>query len=212
MRRVGLLRTLAQFAEPSGIPVGTVRLLLSPLSSEVGLVAASSRWQEADDESVAAAVQAWADDCDSDPRNVAVLYVGGHGVASTAMVQYCFLSSANQARDRYSAGVNLNRITDAMGWCRARNQIFIYDCCAVRASEDPGPVSRGIGIRSFPRRDGPGREKSVTISTRLGTESYALGVHEGTLLSWALLDGEPTRTDNQCLGPQGKPILKGIST
>ena len=81
------------FDDPLEIPLRTVRLLVSPAKDEEDLLPTAVSWLDASYENVDEALTGWGCDCHSDRRNIAILYVSGHGVVTTASnVQSFFLA------------------------------------------------------------------------------------------------------------------------
>lgn len=70
-----------------------------------------------------------------------------------------------------------------MLFCRAKSNIFVYDCCSSRLAE--GPDDHGIGLDRKRREEL--RDYALTIAgARVGSRSYTHSVN-GTLLSRSLL-------------------------
>ena len=125
-----------EFHHPKSIPLRTVRLLLSPMGSEKDSLPKNYVPEEANYQNVGAALEHWGHDCDSHSGNVAILYVGGHGVATTEGAQV-FLPEANLHRDEYLYCINVGTVRELMADCRARSNIYIVDCCALRSKKNP---------------------------------------------------------------------------
>ena len=176
-----------EFHHPKSIPLRTVRLLLSPMKSEQGSLPKDYLPEEANYDNVHAALEHWGDDCNSHSDNVAILYVGGHGAATTegALI---FLPEANLYKDTYHYCINTATMRELMAYCRARSNIYILDCCSLRSKKIPRVVEGGgMGGQVF---DGTGVQRAfefTIMAARPGTEAYAIGSGDGTLLSRALM-------------------------
>jgi hypothetical protein len=195
------------FNDPSGRPVKTVRLLLSPTNGETRYLPADG-WSEASFDNVGQALDDWKADCDDHHRNVALLYAGGHGAVTTNGAQWVFLSKASRADDAYRYSVNLGSIQENMRFCQAQQNIYVFDCCALRDGSLP-PVKRsgGLSIEECPPREQPGRESVITINAaRVGTKTYSLNARDGTLLSWALLGDPRSSTPTALLRISGELV------
>jgi hypothetical protein len=147
-------------------------------------------WDDATYDNVAFSLDRWRTECDKSASNIAVLYVGAHGAITTKDAAYAFLSKSNEGEDQYRYSINLRSVQKRMGrFCKARTNIYIFDCCAVR--DGLPEVSEGQGL-TIGRRTGVGkaeRVSQVVIAARDGTNTYSLK-RRGTLLTWALL-GDP---------------------
>ena len=181
------------FRDPKSIPLRTVRVLLSPMPSEAEGLPQGHAWgpdTQATQLNVLTALQRWRNACNSRSGNVAILYVGGHGTVTTDSAQHVFLREANMYDDRYVMSISVSVIRAAMATCRAKSNVYIIDCCALPEKSMPDFIrSGGIGISAFEAdNEGPKRAYHFTITAaRVGTETYALGSKDGTLLSWALM-------------------------
>lgn len=178
-----------EFHHPKSIPLRTVRLLLSPMESEKGNLPKDYLAEEANYDNVGAALELWGRDCDSYSGNVAILYVGGHGAATTESA-LVFLPEANLHGDEYRFCVNVGTIRELMADCRALSNIYIVDCCALRSNKIPHFLQwNGLAVPLFDgSSEDPKRGYEFTImAARPGTEAYAIGGRDGTLLSWALM-------------------------
>lgn len=172
---------------PPGCRLATLRLLLSPMRREQEAVSGLS-FGGAVRGDVSVALQDWADDCHTDPHNIAILYVAGHGVALGRSTSLLFLADAPAERSLALAAVNLSLVEARMADCAAKKNIFFYDCCAVGAGTIPRDQSGAMAVGDFPATpDGRKRTDLICVNAaRVGTETFALGV-EGTLLSRGLL-------------------------
>ena len=197
---------ITDFHDPSEVPVRTVRLLLSPEDGEDQLLPVQKNWQEATHDNVADADDAWENDCDSNPNNIAILYPAGHGIITPTGYQFVFLSGAGRVQNAYSYGVNLGNIRERMRFNSARTNICIFDCCALRGADLPqftGDAGIGAGLQRQSNMAGrpeqdvqaphPGRDNEVIIAARVGTQNYVLNAREGTLMSLALVGSNEVR-------------------
>jgi hypothetical protein len=182
-----------EFHEPEQRPLGTLRLLLSPVDQESDLT--SLKVAQATRRRVGNALQDWADDCNTDDQNLAVLYAAGHGVALDKAVSTLFLADALEEGNEYLGAINLCLVQDYMAGCAAKDNIFVYDCCALSAEDVPTVTGAGgVFIEEFPG-EGKKRQTSVFINAaRVGTETFALRAR-GTLLTCGLLG-----TYTTCMG------------
>jgi Caspase domain len=185
-----------EFRDPEQRTLGTLRLLVSPLRKEradlrkerpelrLHSPAATTR-------AVGRALQDWADDCDRNRQNLAIFYIAGHGLVLGKRASMVFLGDALQQGNRYQGSISLETVADVMADCSAKDNIYVYDCCAVRKLKTMGLVG---AISLDPDRfledenpEKPRRETAVFITAaRIGTSAYAIG-EDGTLLSRGLL-------------------------
>lgn len=190
---------VGEFNDPDGRPLGTIRLLVSPMKSEIeelgNLPCNPARTDDVDE-----ALTAWAEDCDRNPDNLGILYVSGHGVASGKGSSTLFLADAPARGNKYTASISLTSVVTLMGECAARDNIFLFDCCALPDVPEM-PLHGGLSIGAFERLPGaeprPVRETSVFINAaRVGASTFAID-DQGTLLSRGLLGlyGEETSED-----------------
>ena len=194
-----------EFRDPEQRTLGTLRLLVSPVPKEraelkrrwtAGVLPATTR-------AVGMALQDWADDCHKNSENLAVFYIAGHGLVLGERASMVFLADAMQQGNRYQGSISLSTVDSVMKECSAKDNIFIYDCCAVRKVETMGLLG-AISLdpdRFLENKDGntqKGRRTTAVYITaaRIGTSAYAIG-EDGTLLSRGLLGvfGEHTGDD-----------------
>lgn len=183
---------LHDFHHPDGIPLRTLRLHLTPgdmtdADKAEYLLTEGKVCPPASYEAVDRALADWAADCDTHPDNIALLFVSGHGLA-TSEARWAFLPEAGAAGNRYSFGINATALQLGMKPRRARTQIFIWDICA---ESDGIPDNVGAGGLYLPLiSPGPGHPgavNQVAIMSRLGTETFALNAKGGTVLTDALV-------------------------
>jgi hypothetical protein len=188
-----------EFHDPEGRSLATLRLLLSPVEDEKNL---NSEAKPATKLGVGDALQQWARDCDTHDHNLAILYVTGHGVALVDEVSTLFLADAHEHSNVYKGAINLSHIHEVMKErCRAKDQIFIHDCCALRPGAVPAMKNAaGLSVTlSNPDQKTKGNEHSTLIrAARTGTETYALH-DQGTLLSRGLLGDYTTKMGEDAL-------------
>lgn len=187
-----------EFHEPTGRSLATLRLLLSPVQDECADLR-SMKHRPATTNEVALAVQDWAYNCNTHDQNLAILYIVGHGVALRKAVSTVFLADALQKANEYIGAINLSLIQDYMGGCAAKDNIFVYDCCALSSDDVPTVTGAGgVFIRPFPK-GGKERENWVAINAaRVGRQTFALG-RDGTLLSRGLLGAYTDRMGEDAL-------------
>ncbi|WP_422012761.1 caspase family protein [Roseateles sp.] len=77
-----------------------------------------------------ACAKAWFDRANSDPRNVAVFYFCGHGLANGIETQL-LLSDYGKSSTPLRHAINFNGFRMAMHACQATSQIFFVDACRV---------------------------------------------------------------------------------
>ncbi|MEU4732153.1 caspase family protein [Streptomyces sp. NPDC023588] len=181
-----------KFGHPAGIPVRTLRLLLLPTQEEEGhLPVASRMWNDASFDNVDAAIWGWYRDCDSHPDNVALMYISGHGIVLPHSVPIVFLGRANQEKNPCAQSINLTAIREAMAYNMARDNIYFFDCCAVKDTAAAFPYDcinqSGITLPILTEGRQPRSNCVAVRSTRTGTESYTISASEGTLFSHTLL-------------------------
>ncbi|WNM43076.1 caspase family protein [Micromonospora halotolerans] len=179
------------FRHPRGMPLRTVRLLMSPLPDQSDYLLTGARtWQEASYDHVTDALEAWATDCNDHADNVALLYVAAHGVITPNEAQWAFLSRAGYVDEPYNYAMNLTVIRQNMSFRRARVNLFVWDLCAVVRDVPPNSGSGGIGIgppEAAACEEHQGTTNQVVISPRIGTETWSLSSRLGTVLSQALV-------------------------
>lgn len=188
-----------QHQEPDGRRLATLRLMLSPLERELATVQ-DLRPKPAERKEVSVALQDWAEDCNTDPQNLAVLYVAGHGVALGKSTSLLFLADAPTERSLALAAVNLTLTEDRMSDCAAKNNLFFYDCCAVPPGAIPHHQESALAITEFPvQKDSPRRIGLVCVNAaRVGTRTFAIG-EDGTLLARGLLGNYRDRAGDDAL-------------
>ena len=186
-----------EFHEPEGRTLATLRLLLSPLKSECADLR-SLKHRPAIRDEVENALLDWAYNCHTHPQNLAILYIAGHGVALNKGVSTVFLADAVE-EGKYNRSVNLSLVQEYMGTCAAKDNIFVYDCCALRPDDVPEVTNAGgLVIDKFPS-GGKQREHWVAINAaRVGTETFALP-GKGTLLSLGLFGAYTDRMGEDAL-------------
>ena len=95
--------------------------------------------------------KAWFDRANSDPRNVAIFYFCGHGLADGINTQL-LLSDYGKSATPLRHAINFSAFRIAMHACKAMNQIFFIDACRVLDSGmlvDPSNLgSSGLGAAS----------------------------------------------------------------
>lgn len=187
---------LHDFKHPSDIPLRTLRMHLTPdeMLTEAQmaeyLLTEGKRCPPASSAALERALTDWAADCDAHSENVAILFVSGHGLATSSDARWAFLPEAGNAGDPYYFAINATRLKERMKPRRARTQIFIWDVCAAWADGD-SPDTDGAGGLSVPymkpRKEHPGAVEQVAIVSRLGTETFSKNAELGTVLSDALV-------------------------
>jgi hypothetical protein len=189
-----------QAQEPNGRRLATVRLLLSPLQRERAEMDQGLLYEPAERREAAVALQDWADDCDRDEQSLAVLYVAGHGVALGKSSSLLFLADAPAERSLSYGAINLAQTERLMGDCSARDNLFLYDCCAVPSNVVPNNQSRALSIDEFPSDQARKRRVSLLCinAARVGTKTFAIG-RDGTLLSRSLLGEYQDRAGDDAL-------------
>jgi hypothetical protein len=186
-----------EFREPEGRSLATLRLMLSPMERDGDLTSLTAG--PATSREVGIALQDWANDCNTDDQNLAILYVAGHGVALDKVVSTLFLADAPEQGNDYIGAINLSMTQDNMAGCAAKDNIFVYDCCAVGSDDMPDLTGAGgVFITSFPP-GGKKREHSVFINAaRVGRKTFALN-ENGTLLTRGLLGAYTDRVGEDAL-------------
>jgi hypothetical protein len=185
-----------EFHEPERRSLATLRLMLSPLSRECPELR-SLKHRPATRSEVGIALQDWANDCNTHDQTLAILYVAGHGVALDKAVSTVFLADALQEGNEYLGAINLSLVQDYMGRCAAKDNIFVYDCCALESVPEVTDAC-GVFIKRFPR-GGKKRKNWLAINAaRVGTVTFALD-KDGTLLSRGLLGAYTDRMGEDAL-------------
>jgi hypothetical protein len=121
-------------------PLHTVRVLASPVDVEdvmirdelEGAAPAAVRTN------VVAALGAWSEDCRSHPRNVALLYVAGHGCYTERDGGFVLLERFGQASDKIDDALNIRRVVDGL---TTTTHAFV-DACLV---PPPKGISSDLG-------------------------------------------------------------------
>jgi hypothetical protein len=100
-----------RYHDPEGKPLLTIRMLLAPTPSEDEALRQEgcTPWQEATTENVRNALYAWADDCERS-GDIAVAYIGGHGINATDGASWVFLGDCNNAGSPFDAAINLHQV------------------------------------------------------------------------------------------------------
>lgn len=187
----------SNFNEPRGIERGTVRVCLTPgpglesqLVSEI-----VPDWVPASRHNVEELLDAWANDCDESSENVAILYIGGHGVRTTSGASWSFLGSAPRMTDPYRDALNLRAIRKDMRSCRAEQCYFLFDACALTDENiPPRTSSSGITLPPWPTRPKShgGKQSKVgarqlTICARPESQAFIVDTMDGPVMSTVLL-------------------------
>lgn len=207
---------LHDFHHPGGIPLRSIRLLLSPPKEMTAeqraeyLLTEGRPSQPASFQNVAHALEVWAEDCDRHADNVAIMFVAGHGVATSTQARWAFLPEAGSLKQIYTYGINVTALKQGMALHRARTQIFIWDLCALvsdlpdylpavgaagpRTNQDAdlwdNRMTIGATVLPPERKAGeehPGGVNQVAIVSRLGTKTWSLNAIRGTILTTALV-------------------------
>jgi hypothetical protein len=179
------------FHDPSGRPLRTVRLLLSPTDSEqkqLKQLPVQRQWQEATRENVEEALDAWCrvnDSCE----DIAILYVGGHGIVTPGGAKWVFLGEAGRDNDPYRHAINLDGTDAVIGSRPAAVNLFVLDCCSTNSERLFPSFSSGISPNFIPpAKNQRGREIKVVIKAApTGRTTFTLNAQEGTMLSAALI-------------------------
>jgi hypothetical protein len=201
------------FHDPGGRPLRTLRVLLSLIDGQEKYLPMDGPWQEASYDNVNDALEDWAHDCDDHHRNVAVLYVAGHGIVTTRGAQWAFLSRAGAMETPYAYGINLAGIQERMYLRQARSNIYVFDCCAHIGSEVPAwDFNPGLCIAGRQRLAGPANVSQVVIAARAGTNNYSLNAIDGTLMSWALVGPTKAEAREHLFYTAGEVIPDGFYT
>ena len=187
-----------EFHEPEGRSLATLRLMLSPLKRECADLRSPKHRPETVSE-VTRALQDWADDCNTNDQNLAILYIAGHGVALDKAVSMVFLADELELGSNYDGAINLSLVQENMGGCAAKDNIFVYDCCALSGDDVPDVTgAAGRAINKF-RPSDKHRVSWVAVSAaRVGTKTFAMD-ERGTLLSWGLLGAYTDRMSEDAL-------------
>ena len=192
-----------QTQDPLNRPLGTLRLLLSPMPRNREGLADRADLRDpppVDVENVENALHDWAIDCNSSPDNLGVFYAAGHGVYGRQGATLFLLPEAPARRWPGAAAIDLAAVEEQMADCAATQNLYIYDCCAVQ--DEILGQSRAISLhQTLQDNDGlrRGNEGKIRISAaKAGTETYALGTR-GTLLSQSLLGEYADRAGNDAL-------------
>jgi hypothetical protein len=173
-----------EFHDPEGVPLRTIRMLLSPVEDNLPAWAKSA--PEAAKADVEAALLAWLQDCDEIDDNIAVLYVSGHGVAGPDGTRYIFLSRAHGETNPYRFSVNLQLCVETIRRSHVQALIVVADCCALKSVPSYGAGEVAVTPNDLTRgADQSGEcEYILTINAaRTGTRAYAIDADRGTLLT-----------------------------
>jgi caspase domain-containing protein len=136
---MAIYRWLQQNSDYLPVPLGSVRLLLSPSDEEKAVEPElQSVGDNATRNNVLAAAADWRRDASSDPKNMTFFYFAGHGVQRGAGGDVILLEDFGER----TGGLLYNAIDQAMliagmapsrGTPRiARTQFYFFDCCRVK--------------------------------------------------------------------------------
>jgi hypothetical protein len=170
-----------------GRPVGTIRLLLAPSDAERTMVSAGPGVLVPDRATVHRALHEWARDCATDPGNVAVLYICGHGIQETDDGATVFVHDA-AAYDPLDAAVDIAAIRKGMtGPGAPGQQWYFVDACRVPSgalSGHTGVLHGGIALQP---RTGPWpAHRPVFFAAEPGAPAWQS--HRGSVFVRALLE------------------------
>ncbi len=175
-------------------PLGTIRLLLAPSAAEAratpGVTGVGGSVGDATKLNVREAVQAWRDDCQGNPDDVAILYAAGHGLVRTQDAPVVLLSDFGASELVFDGSLDINNVVAGMRPVKARTQFYFVDACATRPEAvkkyGNGELGSGAVIRSW---DGPERRVTAPIFQAAASGTAAYGVSgDWTVFGAALRD------------------------
>lgn len=157
-----------------GAPLKSIEVLLSDVN--VATYAEDDQPKPIDQayyDQFEACAKAWFDRANSDPRNVAIFYFCGHGLADGINTQL-LLSDYGKSLTPLRHAINFSGLRMAMHACRAASQIFFVDACRVVDSAtliDPDNLgSSGLGpvnLTKMFRGSNP-----VLFAARIGNQAF----------------------------------------
>ncbi len=199
LRKEYLKESLDRREEPV-VPLASIRLLLSPTPKEmVNLGLAKEDFddktgtiQRATFPEVERTVLAWYDDCNRRSRDVAILYVSGHGILDGHQITRVLLEDFAETKRCLDGSLDLRNIHEALDYADARKQFVFVNACKTEPipSKYKNPDVLGgrpiIVYESKTYRDPINR--CTIYSTRDGDPAYETGDEFGTVFSRALLE------------------------
>jgi hypothetical protein len=173
----------------STAPIGTVQLLVSPSQFEAQTSPELAVLQKSNRQNVDAAIQEWKRRCREDERNIAILYMAGHGIEYSRERSYVLLEDFGSHPALLQDAVDVNVIRAGMledGI--AQTQLYFVDACRtdIEALQKVGQLGYGImlpGANAIADR----RCCPVFFSAAPGTSAFGT-TGEGTIFSQALIE------------------------
>lgn len=168
------------------IPLGSIRLLLSPSSQEEQIVLQTARHvPNADKAAVATALFDWRRDLSRHPGSMGFCYLAGHGMLVDRESPVVLLNDFAATPRVFDNAVNVGALRLAMTSAAAGVQIFVADACQIPGNPT---VDRGSGYLLDDAGAVEHREVARIIYAS-SPRGLAYGVTgQGSLLSRALID------------------------
>ena len=157
------------------------------LSDEV----AAGRIKRARFNAVSKAVKAWNKDCHRSMRNVAVLYVAGHGLLDAENITHVALEDFGQTNRSFDGSLDIGHILQAMETTQARQQYFLIDACQVRMPSVDSITREMMGGIPFLENSVPATRspyRCTIYSTSPGEYAFDTADGFGTVFSRSLLE------------------------
>jgi len=89
-------------------------------------------YDQAEDPTLEAIIKnfdAWFEDADRHPENIAMLYFCGHGLESGALLSLLAADFGGNSRSPLRKAIDFDGLVDGMEKCAARHQLFLIDAC-----------------------------------------------------------------------------------
>lgn len=156
-------------------PLGSLEILCSGSSTYVD-AGRSIPVEPATISNVKTAVDAWADRCDRNADNLAILYFCGHGVVSGQEQSLLLQDFGGDTNSPFSDAIAFSKFRTGMRRRKVRNQCFLLDACRsvseeylkTYGSEFTGhPLIAGSLLGSL-----PGTNSQVFYASELGSAAY----------------------------------------
>jgi hypothetical protein len=148
---IAIADTLRDLSDDFRVPLGTVDLLISVSPQDPDPSGKGEKYDAATSSVIRKAFDAWWARCDSDPDNVAILYIGGHGVEGRRHVVLASDFGSSESQPWLDA-FDIETTCKAFASNRAETQVLLIDTCreitpAMAESPDAVPLPlRNVGL------------------------------------------------------------------
>lgn len=144
----------------------------APLATVESIISTPDAPDLSSSASIQSALRAWYNRCDKNEKNVAFLYICGHGFELQDLVLLASDFGEDDA-DPWRGSISLDSVRLGMRKCIAQNQFMFFDCCRSYPVLCP-QVSRETGLRVFSQMSPAKGQRSqvVLYSTLEGHAAY----------------------------------------